>query len=96
MITKSLLSHMAARCAKPQTKCVNKQRSSQNLFPDRCDPGPVQILDTEAWHSLGGYLIDERARRGINTFTHCLEARPKGENQSSLLTIEEHEMGYGV
>lgn len=93
---KSLVSHVAARCAKPQTKCVNKQQSSQNLLPACCDPGPVQILDTGAWHWLGGCLIDERARRGIDTFTHCLEARPEAGNQSSLLTIEEHETGYGV
>lgn len=48
--TKSHVSHVAAKCVKPQTKCVNKQPSSQNLFPACYDPGPVQIQDTRAWH----------------------------------------------
>lgn len=74
---KSLVSHVAARCVKPQTNCVNKQQSSQSLFPACCDPGPVQILDTGAWHWLGGYLIDKRARRGIHTYAHCLDASPR-------------------
>ncbi len=30
---RSLVSHVLARCVKPQTKCVNKPGSSQSLFP---------------------------------------------------------------
>lgn len=59
---KSLVSPAPRKCVKPQTKCVNNQQSRQNLFPARCDPGPVQILDTGAWHRPVDYLIEEQGQ----------------------------------
>lgn len=92
---KSLVSHVAARCVKPQTNCVNKQQSSQSLFPACCDPSPVQILDTGAWHWLGGYLIDKRARRGFHTYAHCLEASPRRRKSklSSYHSVNSYTVG---